>query len=179
MAVAAVDLDDDPLLAPKRVDGVGADVDVYLRKRQPVAAAEVEEQNLEVALGAGEFGTVKRKGPAKLGRPGPADAGHLVDRGEVEVLPEIRLLNRLADVLERRHRSEVEQSSRNGRHRQALVHDAVEAFGSVDASVLKRPALAGARNGGDLGQVGEEFPPMRGARVTQCRSRSRVEDSGE
>ena len=75
MAVAAVDLDDDPLLAPKRVDGVGADVDVYLRKRQPVAAAEVEEQNLEVALGAGEFGAVKRKGPAKLGRPGPADAG--------------------------------------------------------------------------------------------------------
>src|SRR5436190_21923245 len=107
MAVAAVDLDDDPLLAPKRVDGVGADRDVYLRERQPVAATEVEEQNLEVAFGAGVFGAVKRKGPAKLGRPGPADAGHRVDRGEVQALAEVRLPHRLADVLERRH-SEVE-----------------------------------------------------------------------
>ena len=50
MAVAAVDLDDQPLVAPKRVDGVGADRDVYLRERQPVAATEVEEEDLEVAL---------------------------------------------------------------------------------------------------------------------------------
>ena len=114
MPINAVELDHRPLAPPEGINGMGADPHVHLGKRQAVAAAEVEEEVLELASGAGVFRAVKGERAVQLRRAGPADAGHGIDRVEVEEMEEVRLGDGLANSVERSDRREIEEGARDG-----------------------------------------------------------------
>src|SRR5215207_1079062 len=68
MGRLAVDLGDDPLLTPQRVDLVAADLDVHFGERDPVSSAEVEHQILKPAQGVCVLRAVELQGSPQLRR---------------------------------------------------------------------------------------------------------------
>ena len=82
-----------------------------------MSPAEVEQEVLERAQGAGVLGAVEVEGPAELGGARLAHAGQAVEGTEVEQALEVGLGDRLAHPIERRHRGEVEQGLGDGGYR--------------------------------------------------------------
>src|SRR5215216_3206158 len=101
VAVATVHLDDHALVSPKRIDRVHADSHIHLREGEAMTAAEVEEKVLEVAAGAGVLEAVQSEGSVEPCGAGSADAGHRIDRAQVEELEEVGLGDGLPHTRER------------------------------------------------------------------------------
>jgi len=114
---------------------VGTEHDVHFRERQPVVAAELEEEVFEVTAGAGIFGAVKGEGSLELGAPRSANARDCLDRVEVHEVEEVGLGDCFPHPRHRRDRCEVEEGPRHRRHRQAPVLHPLEALGPVDADL--------------------------------------------
>jgi hypothetical protein len=155
MPVSTIDLDYEPRVPPEGVDLAHTDGYVHLRERQAMAAAEVEQQILSRAEGAGVLGPVKGQGLLQPSRAGATIAGNGVDCLQVDEAAEVRLRDRLPYMQKRSHRGEVEEGARHGGHGEATVHDAVDVPRAVEPDAGQRSPLAWADDIDGIGQVGQ------------------------
>ncbi len=138
MEPPAVDLDDEPAARPVEVDLEAADDRVHPRPGDAVRVAEREERVFELAPRERVPGGVLAKQRREERRPGPARMGRhdRFERGEVEQLQHLRLVERALHRPARERRGQVEQRPRRRRDRHARVDAALlgqQRRSSVDA----------------------------------------------
>ena len=110
----AVDLDDEPAARPVEVDLEAADDRVHPRPGDAVRVAEREERVLELAPRERVPGGVLAKQRREQRRPRPARMGRhdRFERGKVEQLQHLRLVERALHRPARERRGQVEQRPR-------------------------------------------------------------------
>src|SRR5436190_21678816 len=125
--LVAVELDDEPMLGPERVDGELADGDVDRGQRDAVPAAGGKNPTLERRAGVGErrpagveHGPEHLEAVAAVGAP-----ARDLERDEVEQPQPLGLVKRALSLAPSDHLGEVEQRPGDGCHRNALVDGAV------------------------------------------------------
>ena len=144
-----------------------------------MVAAKVEEEILTWTERAGVLGAVKGEGALSLAEPGrptpviPSIASKSMRRSK------LGLGDRFAHPVERSDRGEVEESASDRGHSEAAVNEAVDSLCVVDANAAKRSASPRTRDVGGTGHVGDQLPPVRGARVAQGCAGAGVENGGE
>src|SRR5579884_1108334 len=176
VVVAPVELDDQLLLPPDRVDQNSGDQDVdVVRQRYPELLAQRQEEALERAARAGELRLVPRQGVPQLRAASTAITGNHLECGEVEHLVIVGVGQGESDPFDGRGGRVVEQRLLDGGGRQAPMKYALALPPTVHAD--PRLLLAATRRS-HLERawllVDQAAPPERGG-VAEHRAGARVE----
>jgi hypothetical protein len=174
----AVELDDDPLLAPERIDLESGNRGVHLRKRNAVRLAQEQKAFLERAQRLGQLGQLGGEPPPQRRRARPPLAAPGDHSWRIEQVAVIGLGHPAPQVIEREHRGELEERLGRRADRQPPMHDAVYSPRHVEPQTGARSSSMAGVEVDDRRFRVEQAPQPAGGRMAEGGIGPGVEDRG-